>query len=156
MCFVPVNAAKIRTISNRKTCACADKSCAITGRVRAELRLLVLALMFLSGFVLLGARMGLLAATEPVEMRVGLVEGISDTRSDITDRNGRVLATNLATHALYAETRRMVDPVRAARELGRIFPELDAGPPGGALHRPGPQFCLGAHPPFARAETGGA
>jgi len=97
-----------------------------TGRVRAELRLLVLALMFLSGFVLLGARMGLLAATEPVEMRVGLVEGISDTRSDITDRNGRVLATNLATHALYAETRRMVDPVRAARELGRIFPELDA------------------------------
>ena len=29
VCFVPVNAAKIRTISNRKTCACADKSCAI-------------------------------------------------------------------------------------------------------------------------------
>lgn len=96
------------------------------GRVRAELRLLVLALMFLSGFVLLGARMGLLAATEPVEPRVGLVEGISDSRSDITDRNGRVLATNLATHALYAETRRMVDPVRAARELGRIFPQMDA------------------------------
>lgn len=96
-----------------------------TGRVRAELRLLVLALLFLSGFVLLGARMGLLAATEPVALRVGLVEGISDTRSDITDRNGRVLATNLATHALYAETRRMIDPVRAARELGRIFPQMD-------------------------------
>lgn len=97
-----------------------------TGRVRAELRLLVLALMFLSGFVLLGARMGLLAATEPLEVRVGLVEDISAARADITDRNGRVLATNLATHALYAETRRMVDPLRAARELGRIFPEMDA------------------------------
>lgn len=97
-----------------------------TGRIRAELRLLVLALMFLSGFVLLSARMGLLAATEPVALRVGLIEGIFDSRSDITDRNGRVLATNLATHALYAETRRMVDPQRAARELGRIFPEMDA------------------------------
>lgn len=97
-----------------------------TGRVRAEVRLLVLALLFLSGFVLLGARMGLLAATEPLELRVGMVEDISGARADITDRNGRVLATNLATHALYAETRRMVDPLRAARELGRIFPEMDA------------------------------
>lgn len=96
-----------------------------TGRVRAELRLLVLALIFLSGFVLLGARMGLLAATEPLELRVGMVENISGARADITDRNGRVLATNLATHALYAETRRMVDPERAAHELGRIFPEMD-------------------------------
>ncbi|NBB98613.1 MAG: penicillin-binding protein 2 [Alphaproteobacteria bacterium] len=97
-----------------------------TGRVRAELRLLVLALLFLSGFVLLGARMGLLAATEPLQVRAGLVEDISGARADITDRNGRVLATNLATHALYAETRRMVDPQRAARELGRIFPDMDA------------------------------
>ncbi|SUZ30604.1 putative peptidoglycan D,D-transpeptidase FtsI [Roseibaca ekhonensis] len=96
-----------------------------TGRVRAEVRLLVLALIFLSGFVLLGARMGLLAATEPLELRVGMVENISGARADITDRNGRVLATNLATHALYAETRRMVDPERAAVELGRIFPEMD-------------------------------
>ncbi|MBN2758989.1 MAG: penicillin-binding protein 2 [Rhodobacteraceae bacterium] len=96
-----------------------------TGRMRAEVRLLVLALMFLSGFVLLGARMGLLAATEPLEMRVGLLEDISGARADITDRSGRVLATNLATHALYAETRRMVDPVRAAQQLGRIFPDLD-------------------------------
>jgi cell division protein FtsI (penicillin-binding protein 3) len=98
-----------------------------TGRMRAEVRLLVLALMFLSGFVLLGARMGLLAATEPLEMRVGLLEDISGARADITDRSGRVLATNLATHALYAETRRMVDPVRAAQQLGRIFPDLDVG-----------------------------
>jgi cell division protein FtsI (penicillin-binding protein 3) len=98
-----------------------------TGRIRAEVRLLVLALMFLSGFVLLGARMGLLAATEPLEMRVGLLEDISGARADITDRSGRVLATNLATHALYAETRRMVDPVRAAQQLGRIFPDLDVG-----------------------------
>lgn len=97
-----------------------------SGRTRAELRLLVLALIFLSGFVVLGARMGLLAATEPLALRAGMVENISGARADITDRNGRVLATNLATHALYAETRRLVDPLRAARELARIFPEMDS------------------------------
>lgn len=95
-------------------------------RSQAEGRLLTLALLFLCGFVLLGARMGLLAATEPLELRVGMVEDISSARADILDRDGRVLATNLPTHALYAETRRMVDPVRAAHELARIFPDIDA------------------------------
>ena len=111
-----------------------------TGRVRAELRLLVLALLFLSGFVVLGARMGLMAATEPLQLRAGPVEDISGARADITDRNGRVLATNLATHALYAETRRLVDPVRAARELGRIFPNMDAKRLAARFTDPGRKF----------------
>ncbi len=95
-------------------------------RTRAEGRLVVLALIFVCAFVVLGARMGLLAATEPVAVSRGLPEDISSARADIVDRNGRVLATNLATHALYAETRRMVDPEGAARELARIFPDIDA------------------------------
>ncbi|TVP71800.1 MAG: penicillin-binding protein 2 [Rhodobacteraceae bacterium] len=94
-------------------------------RNRAEGRLVVLALVFMSAFVILGARMGLLAATTPVELARGVSENISSARADIVDRHGRVLATNLATHALYAETRRMVDPARAARELARIFPDID-------------------------------
>lgn len=96
-----------------------------SARIRAEGRLLALALLFLSAFVVLGARMGLLAATTPLELSRGVLEDISGARADIVDRHGRVLATNLATHALYAETRRMVDPNRAARELARIFPDID-------------------------------
>ncbi len=95
-------------------------------RSRAEGRLLALALMFVCAFGVLGARMGLLAATEPVELARGLTEDISSARADIIDRQGRVLATNLPTHALYAETRRMVAPERAAQELARIFPDIDA------------------------------
>ncbi len=95
-------------------------------RLRAEGRLITLALLFLSGFVLLGARMGLLAATEPLAPRIGLAEDISGARAPITDRAGRVLATNLPTHALYAETRHLVEPVRAARALGDLFPDIDA------------------------------
>ncbi len=95
-------------------------------RSRAETRLLAVALLFICAFVVLGARMGLLAATEPLELARGLPEDISSARADILDREGRVLATNLSTHALYAETHRMVDPEGAARELARIFPEMDA------------------------------
>ncbi|NYS24238.1 penicillin-binding protein 2 [Rhodobacteraceae bacterium 2376] len=97
-----------------------------TARARAESRLLVMAGVFLAGFVLIGAQMALLAATEPMAPTPGRTEAISSERADILDRNGRVLATNLTTHALYAETRHMVDPVRAARELGAIFPDIDA------------------------------
>ena len=95
-------------------------------RGRAETRLLAVALLFMCAFVVLGARMGLLAATEPLELARGLPEDISSARADILDREGRVLATNLSTHALYAETHRMVDPEGAAEKLAQIFPDIDA------------------------------
>ncbi len=95
-------------------------------RGRAQLRLVFLALSFFSAFTIIGARMGMLAATEPVEPRTASAGAeILASRADILDRNGRVLATNMRTHALYAQTRDMVDPPRVARELAAIFPELD-------------------------------
>ena len=95
-------------------------------RGRAQLRLVFLALSFFSAFTVIGARMGMLAATEPVEPRTASAGAeITASRADIVDRNGRVLATNMLTHALYAQTRDMVDPPRVARELAAIFPELD-------------------------------
>ncbi|MBM9594596.1 peptidoglycan D,D-transpeptidase FtsI family protein [Roseitranquillus sediminis] len=96
-------------------------------RQRAEGRLTVLGMFFVCAFLLIGFRMGALAASEPEEPRLlASASSISATRADIVDRNGRVLATNLATHSLYAHPQDMVDPERAARELGRIFPDMDA------------------------------
>ncbi|MBC7138123.1 MAG: penicillin-binding protein 2 [Defluviimonas sp.] len=96
-------------------------------RQRAEGRLLMMGLLFFSAFTVLGARMGLLAATEPVEPRAA-VSGASilAQRADIVDREGRILATNLVTHSLYAQPQSMVEPERAAEELAAIFPDLDA------------------------------
>jgi len=51
---------------------------------------------------------------------------ISAARADITDRQGRLLATNLSTHALYAHPKQMIDPPRVARELAALFPEMKA------------------------------
>jgi cell division protein FtsI (penicillin-binding protein 3) len=95
-------------------------------RNRAEGRLLVVGIFFLCAFVLVGGRMGTLANAAVEEPR-DTVAGASiiAQRADITDRNGRILATNLTTHALYAQPPLMVDKPRAARELARIFPDLD-------------------------------
>jgi cell division protein FtsI (penicillin-binding protein 3) len=96
-------------------------------RGQAQIRLVILALCFFSAFSLIGARMGMLASTEPVEPRSNNQgEGIASGRAEIVDRNGRILATNMQTEALYVQTRDLVDPARVAQELAAIFPELKA------------------------------
>jgi cell division protein FtsI (penicillin-binding protein 3) len=96
-------------------------------RARAEGRLLLLGIAFAMAFTVIGGRMGLLAATEPTEPRSAHSGAqILAGRADLTDRNGRILATNLLTHSLYAQPKDMVDPTRVAKELARIFPDLDA------------------------------
>jgi cell division protein FtsI (penicillin-binding protein 3) len=95
-------------------------------KTRAEGRLLFLGLAFFMAFTTIGARMGLLAATEPVEPVTSSAVQITAQRADVTDRNGRVLATNMLTHALYAQPKQMVDPARVATELAAIFPDLNA------------------------------
>ncbi|WP_227271433.1 peptidoglycan D,D-transpeptidase FtsI family protein [Roseobacter weihaiensis] len=96
-------------------------------RQRAEGRLLVLGMFFVVAFSVVGLRMGLLATSEPQEPRVdGPGAQIHAARADIVDRHGSLLATNFDTHALYAQPPQMIDPVHAAQELAKIFPDLDA------------------------------
>ncbi len=96
-------------------------------RMRAEGRLLVLGAAFFLAFMTIGMRMGTLAHAVPEEP-IAIAQGnpIIGQRSDIVDRNGRILATNLETHSLYAHPQDMIDPQHAAQELVKIFPELDA------------------------------
>ncbi|MCV6591437.1 MAG: penicillin-binding protein 2 [Silicimonas sp.] len=95
-------------------------------RARAEGRLLVLGIAFLCAFSMVGFKMSILAGSDPVEPKSAASGAqIVAARADITDRNGRILATNLTTHSLYAQPHQMIDPDRAARELARIFPDLN-------------------------------
>lgn len=95
-------------------------------RGRAEGRLLILGAVFLMAFGTVGARMGTLSASTPEEPRTAYSgSSILAQRADITDRNGNILATNLATHSLYAQPPFMIEKERAARKLVEIFPDLD-------------------------------
>lgn len=95
-------------------------------RGRAEFRLLILCVSFVIAFGAIGTRMGLMAAAVPMEPRARAPGAeIVAQRADITDRNGRILATNMTTHALYAHPKVMVDPKGTASKLAEIFPDLD-------------------------------
>lgn len=95
-------------------------------RTRAEGRILVLGAMFALAFATIGIKMWVVAESEPAEPRTSIAgASIVAQRGDIVDRHGRVLATNLDTYALYAHPHQMVEPERAARELARIFPDLN-------------------------------
>lgn len=95
-------------------------------RQRAEGRLLVLGVFFFCAFVLVGARMGILAHSEAVEPRAGVAGAqIQAQRADIVDRHGRILATNFETHSLYAQPQQMIEPLRTAEALVDLFPDLD-------------------------------
>ncbi len=95
-------------------------------RERAEGRLLALGLVFLVAFLTVGMKMAALATSDPAEPKVAASgTQIVAARADITDRNGRILATNLSTHSVYAQPKHLVSPDVAARELARIFPDLD-------------------------------
>ena len=95
-------------------------------RTRAEGRLLVLGLVFFCAFVVIGLRMGMLAQSQAEEPQAAASgASILASRADIVDRHGRILATNMETHSLYAHPHQMIEPVRAADELIKIFPDLD-------------------------------
>ena len=95
-------------------------------RQKAEGRLLLLGVAFVLCFGAVGMRMGVLAAAEPVEPQTSIPGAtITTQRADIVDREGRLLATNLVTHALYAQPKQMTDPVASAEKLAKIFPDLD-------------------------------
>ena len=97
-----------------------------TDKIRAESRLIVLAGFFLCAFVAILVKMAGIATTAPEEPQVSRGgDPILSIRADITDRQGRVLATNFDTYSVYAHPRDMIDPVNAADRLAEIFPELD-------------------------------
>lgn len=66
------------------------------------------------------------ALSRPVgESGVTDVFAARDIRADIIDRNGELLATSVDVYSLFADPRAIWDPVEVARELGRLFGDID-------------------------------
>ena len=94
--------------------------------IKAKSRLVVLAAVFFCLYCVLVVRMGHLAASDPQVTQIQPIgSSIIAQRANIVDRRGRILATNLDTHSLYAETAHLTDPRKAADGLVKIFPDLE-------------------------------
>jgi cell division protein FtsI (penicillin-binding protein 3) len=95
----------------------------------ASARLGLVFLSFFLFFVLVSGRLALLtlghetAETQPLQAASGT--GSITARSDITDRNGTVLATSLPTVMLMADARKILDAQDAAKKLKTVLPALD-------------------------------
>jgi len=94
---------------------------------RAERRLFFVGIMFLISFVLVCARMTVLASSEVSSVLTEVSpSNLISQRSNILDRNGNILATNLPTFALYARPQVIIRPELAVKKLIKIFPDLNA------------------------------
>jgi cell division protein FtsI (penicillin-binding protein 3) len=91
-------------------------------------RLVVVAAVFALAFTMVGARLVDLAVWQGPGTNLAVLDKEqrpSAERSDIVDRNGVILATNLTTASLFAEPRRVLDAKEAARKIVSALPELD-------------------------------
>ena len=96
-------------------------------RVRSNIRLLLIIVMFACIYTAIGARLAILASSKPTEpVAQSNNSSVFAQRSDIVDRKGRILATNLETYALYVETRHLVDPLNTSHKLADLFHDLNA------------------------------
>jgi cell division protein FtsI (penicillin-binding protein 3) len=97
------------------------------GFATARGRTIMLAIMFCAGFALLSGRAVQIGLFRPVDeaATAARADAIPVTkRADIVDRNGQLLATSLVTHSLYADPKRIWDPVETARALRTVFPDM--------------------------------
>ena len=89
-------------------------------------RLVFLCVVVTCAFFAVGLSMWTTATSNDAEpLRLRASADIVQSRADIVDRHGRLLAVNVDTHSLYAQPPIMVDPQAAAEGLARIFPDLD-------------------------------
>ncbi|HAJ83149.1 MAG TPA: cell division protein FtsI, partial [Rhodobacteraceae bacterium] len=94
---------------------------------KTQRRLIMMGGIFIISFGIVGMRMTALAVSEPSEPKArATASHVLASRADIIDRNKRILATNIETHSLYAHPQQVIDPAATARQLSKIFPDINA------------------------------
>ncbi|MDO9127419.1 MAG: penicillin-binding protein 2, partial [Parvibaculum sp.] len=96
------------------------------GRTPSQRRIFLALTIFAACFTLIGARLvGLAIVGSGAE---GIIVAAGPTqvhRPDIVDRNGEVMATDIATASLFADGRYVIDPAETARQLVSVLPDLN-------------------------------
>ncbi|MBB5519247.1 peptidoglycan D,D-transpeptidase FtsI family protein [Amphiplicatus metriothermophilus] len=101
---------------------------------RARNRIGMCAVAFLAAFVGLGARLAMVAGGgAPSPGAAPTAQAGAESRPEILDRNGVLLAANVPTVALEIAGREVWDPEETAAAIAGVFPEIDAASLAGKL-----------------------
>lgn len=98
---------------------------------RTRVRLFAVVTFFALAFLIVGFRLIILMGpnafhtTTPKASEILSSTEAAPRRVNITDANGIILATSLATRSLYADPKYVNDAALLARELTEVFPDLD-------------------------------
>lgn len=88
-------------------------------------RFTVAAILIFCVFLAIGVRLlWVMVLSHPTSRLPVSSEPLLLKRSDIVDRNGAILATNLITFSLFANPKHITDPHTVARKLAHIFPDM--------------------------------
>ena len=89
-------------------------------------RLIVVGALFALVFSTIAGRLVEITLLSPAEPHVASVRrALPIERGEITDRNGVLLATSLGMISVYADPRKVLDPVASAEALARVLPDIN-------------------------------
>jgi cell division protein FtsI (penicillin-binding protein 3) len=105
-------------------------------------RIRLLGIVFTLAFALVAGRLVQLVETrQPPDVNAEMAAEVEHVpRPDIVDRNGQVLATDIAVSSLYADPRKILDVDEAIEALTATVPDLDAKTLRQKLTQPGRAF----------------
>ncbi len=98
----------------------------------------VVAVMAIYGTI--AVKMTSLAFSDPIALPRYQLTEIYGGRANIVDRNDEIMATNLPGYSLYVHPQDLIEPDRAARELAKIFPDLNEESLRETFHNPDAKF----------------
>ncbi|HUJ99344.1 MAG TPA: penicillin-binding protein 2 [Stellaceae bacterium] len=92
-------------------------------------RLIITAALFCLAFLVIGARLIEVAGFKASDTRFARFHAVDkpETRADIVDRNGVLLATTLEAPSLFANPKLIHHPERVAEQLANLLPDLSEG-----------------------------
>ena len=111
-------------------------------RLKGQNRIRLMGLFFATVFLAISAQLLRITIIQPMGQEAKIIAAAAERipRPDIVDRNGIVLATDIAVASLYADPRKIIDIDEAVELITATVPDIDAKSLLSKLKQPGRAF----------------